>query len=106
MLVNVIPTVVVRFRMLVNKFPTMITRLQIDVNEILIVDFRLQMDLNNIPTSGGCCCCLPDPFRGMGAWRKTMEPQKPGNSPGSRPDVIETKSERRKESVAGQCRMR
>ena len=26
------------------------------------------------------CCCfwLPDPFRGMGAWRKTMEPQKPG----------------------------
>ena len=21
------------------------------------------------------CCCLPNPFRGMGAWRKTMEPQ-------------------------------
>ena len=53
MLVNVIPTVVVRFQMLVNKFPTMITRLQINLNEILIVDFRLQMDLNNIPTSGG-----------------------------------------------------
>ena len=35
-----------------------------------------------------CCCCLPDPFRGMGAWRKTMEPQKPGNSPGSGPEVI------------------
>ena len=35
-----------------------------------------------------CCCYLPDPFRGMGAWRKTMEPQKPGNSPGSGPEVI------------------
>ena len=34
------------------------------------------------------CCCLPDPFRGMGAWRKTMEPQKPGNSPGSGPEVV------------------
>ena len=32
-----------------------------------------------------CCCCLPNPFRGMGAWRKTMEPQKQGNSPGSGP---------------------
>ena len=41
--------------------------------------------------SGGvcCCCCLPDPFRGMGAWRKTMEPQKPGNYPGSGPEVVE-----------------
>ena len=35
-----------------------------------------------------CCCCLPDPFRGIGAWWKTMEPQKPGNSPGSGPEVI------------------
>ena len=35
-----------------------------------------------------CCCCLPDLFRGMGAWRKTMEPQKPGNSPGSGPEVV------------------
>ena len=34
---------------------------------------------------------LPDPYRGMGAWRKTME------SP---------KSERRKESVTVRCRMR
>ena len=25
----------------------------------------------------------------MGAWRKTKEPQKPGNSPGSGPKVIE-----------------
>ena len=32
---------------------------------------------------------LPDPFRGMGAWRKAMEPQKPGNSPGSGPEVVE-----------------
>ena len=25
----------------------------------------------------------------MGAWQKTLEPQKPGNSPGSGPEVIE-----------------
>ena len=35
-----------------------------------------------------CCCWLPDPFRGMMAWRKTMEPQMPGNSPGSEPEVV------------------
>ena len=26
----------------------------------------------------------------MGAWQKTMEPQKPGNSPGPGPEVVET----------------
>ena len=31
---------------------------------------------------------LPDPFGGMGAWWKTMEPQKPGNSPRSGPEVV------------------
>ena len=36
-----------------------------------------------------CCLLLADPFREMGAWRKTMEPQKPNNSPGSGPEVIE-----------------
>ena len=35
------------------------------------------------------CCWLPDPFWGMEAWRKTMETQKPGNSPGSGPEVVE-----------------
>ena len=30
-----------------------------------------------------------DLFRGMRAWRKTMEPQKPKNSPGSGPEVAE-----------------
>ena len=59
----------------------------------------------------GCCCCwLPDPFRGMEAWRKTMEPQKPATPRGldqrSYRDRESPKSERRKESVAGQCRMR
>ena len=52
---------------------------------------------------------LPGSFRGMGAWRKTMELQKPGNSPGSGPEVVETESRQRvsgAESVAGQCRMR
>ena len=40
-----------------------------------------------------------------------MEPQKPGNSPGPGPKVAQInrespKSERYKESAAGQCRMR
>ena len=39
-----------------------------------------------------------------------MEPQKPANFPGSGPEVVErprvAKSERRKESIVGQCRMR
>ena len=54
---------------------------------------------------------LPDPLRKMGAWRKTMEPQNPGNSPwtltrGRRETKSRAKSERRKESVAGQGRMK
>ena len=41
-------------------------------------------------TLPSCCCCwLPDPFRGMGAWPKTIEPQKPGNSPESEPEVVQ-----------------
>ena len=36
----------------------------------------------------GCCCWLPEPFWGMWAWRETIEPQKPGNSPGSGPEVV------------------
>ena len=32
---------------------------------------------------------LHDHFRGMGAWRKTMEHQKPGNFPGPGPEVVE-----------------
>ena len=50
--------------------------------------------LNTVLHPERCCCCccwLPDPFRGMGAWRKTMEPQKPGNSTGSGPEVIESR---------------
>ena len=31
---------------------------------------------------------LPDPFRGMKAWWKTMEPQKPGNFPGPGSGVV------------------
>ena len=31
---------------------------------------------------------LSDPFRRMGAWRKTMKAQKPGNSPGSGPEIV------------------
>ena len=44
-----------------------------------------------------CCCWLPDPFRGMGAWRNTMEPQKPSNSPGSGPEVV------KRQRVAKEC---
>ena len=40
------------------------------------------------PPSLPTCCCLPDPFRGMGAWWNNMEPQKPSNSPGSTPEVV------------------
>ena len=58
---------------------------------------RIESALNRLRqrygVSGGltcCCCCwLPDPFRGMGAWRNTMEPQKPGNSPRSGPEVVQ-----------------
>ena len=35
---------------------------------------------NDLPA---CCCYLPDPFRGMGAWRKTMEPHLPASLPSS-----------------------
>ena len=38
---------------------------------------------------------LPDPFRGMGAWRKTMEPQKPGNSE----ETVRLQSEIRREWI-------
>ena len=52
--------------------------------------FRDRLQLAPIgcsPSSRYCCCWLPDPFRGMGAWRKTMEPQKPGNSPRPGPEI-------------------
>ena len=52
-------------------------------------NFDLQGKRANILTCCCCCCWLPDPFRGMGAWRKTMESQKPGNSPGSGPEVVQ-----------------
>ena len=47
----------------------------------------------------------------MGAWPKTMEPQKPGNSPGPGPEVVEIETESCQrasgsEFVAVQCRMR
>ena len=31
---------------------------------------------------------LPDPFQGVGAWQKTIEPQKLGNSLGPGPEVV------------------
>ena len=50
---------------------------------------------------------LLDPFRGMGVWQKTMEPHKPGSSPGPGPKVVERQRvAKEQEFVAGQCRMR
>ena len=43
---------------------------------------------------------LPDPFRGMGTWWKTMEPQKPNNSPRPGPEVV--KKQRVSEERAAQ----
>ena len=40
---------------------------------------------------------LPDSFQEVGARRKTMEPEKPGNFPGSEPQVIE------RQRVAQEC---
>ena len=38
---------------------------------------------------------LPNPFRGMGAWWKALEPQKSGNSPRPGPEVVERQSRQR-----------
>ena len=42
---------------------------------------------------------LPNPFRGMGAWWKTKEPQKLGNSPGPGPEVVKRQSHQRASSA-------
>ena len=55
---------------------------------------------------------LPDPFRGMRAWRKTMEPQKPSNSPRPGPEIVERprvakeRAAKRVRSWTGQNEMR
>ena len=53
---------------------------------------------------------LSDPFREMGAWRKNMETQKPGNVPGPGPEVTKrqrvAKKRAAQNSVPGQCRMK
>ena len=56
-----------------------------------------------------CCCCYPDPSEGCGMV-VDHRAQKHGNSSVIGPKIVERprepKSTRRKESVAGQCRMR
>ena len=52
---------------------------------------------DSLDISDCCCCRLPHPFRGMGAWQMTMKPKKPGNSPGSGPEVVE------RQRVAKEC---
>ena len=42
---------------------------------------------------------LPDPFGGMGAWQKTMEPQKPGNSLGPELEVVERQRVAKEQAV-------
>ena len=51
---------------------------------------------------------LPDPFQGMRLRLKTMEPKKPGNSPGPGQEVVKRQSRQKPsgaESVAGPCSM-
>ena len=51
--------------------------------------FRIKALNIKIATYDFLLLLLPDPFRGMGAWWKTMEPQNSGNSPGPGPEVVE-----------------
>ena len=59
-----------------------------DVRQKIRIFVRKKKNVGSNIRNFCCCCWLPDPFRGMGAWRKTMEPQKPGNTTGSGPEVI------------------
>ena len=57
-------------------------------SNILLLRLLFSFGASRCVDNSCCCCWLPDPFRGMGAWRETMEPQKPGNYPGSGPKVV------------------
>ena len=46
---------------------------------------------------------LPDSFRGIGVWRKIMEPQKPGNSPGLEPELVERQRVAKEQAVPRVC---
>ena len=46
---------------------------------------------------------LPDPFREMGGWRETMEPQKAGSSLRPGPKVVEKKEVGRIQCTSGGC---
>ena len=47
----------------------------------------------------GMFLLLPAPFRGMGAWQKTMQPQKPGNSPGPGLEAVKTQRVAKKQAA-------
>ena len=44
---------------------------------------------------------LHDPFLGMGAWWKAIEPHKPGNTPGPGPEVVERQRVAKERAVQG-----
>ena len=46
---------------------------------------------------------LPDPFREMGIWQKTMETQKPGNSPGPGPEVVQKQRVAKEQAAQRVC---
>ena len=49
----------------------------------------LKLSLKILVPSEMSLLLLPDSFRGMGAWRKTMEPKKLSNSAGTKPEVVD-----------------
>ena len=79
----------------VSWFVVMLIQHNLLLNKVLsiclfaVVQLKMRIFIYLRFTKCCCCCWLPDPFRGMEAWRKTMEPQKPGNSPGSGPEVVQ-----------------
>jgi len=47
---------------------------------------------------------LPDPIRGMGAWRNSTETQQSGHAPRSRPEVKNGRSSASRRRWVGSCR--
>ena len=67
------------------KVLEVILQLYFVISQIIIIFAKNLSDLLVVVVVVG----YPTPSEGLGAWRKTMEPQKPGNSQGSGPEVVE-----------------
>jgi len=89
---------------------------RVGLQECLIVDYQFQVDdvANNSPPLQQLTypqvVLLPDPFRGMGAWRNSTENQQSGHAPRYGPEVKNGRSGAEdgalKGSDAGQSRRR